>query len=59
MYTTMPEQGDLFAPEQLDLFHEESPRTSEGFALSGGPTVAERPDQPADFTEAPADIAAT
>lgn len=53
MSTTMPEQGDLFAPEQLDLFHEESPRTSEGFA-DGATSV-----RPADFTEAPVDIAAT
>ncbi|BAK76682.1 hypothetical protein NH8B_1866 [Pseudogulbenkiania sp. NH8B] len=59
MYTSILEQGDLFAPEQLDLFHEESLRSPEGFALSGSPTLAERPDHPADFTEAPADIAAT
>lgn len=53
MRTTMPEQGDLFAPQQLDLFYEESPRTSGGFAMPDGATS----DQPADFTAAQEGIA--
>nr|WP_294864741.1 hypothetical protein [uncultured Pseudogulbenkiania sp.] len=55
MYIAIPEQGDLFAPEQYELFHEESPRTSEGFALSDGATS----DQLSDFTEAPVGTATT